>query len=86
MDNPAVDSPSRITDAAALLIAALCGYTFRVPKDTDWQALLDLAQRHGVLSLVFRALQENSVETPATFARAIGEHTASTTRLARELE
>jgi len=82
---PEGDSPGRIIDEAALLLTCLRGLPYRVPLDTDWQALLGLAVAHGVLLIVHNSFLQNGIETPGFFAATVGGHRSRAEKYAEEL-
>jgi Uncharacterised nucleotidyltransferase len=71
---------------AQLLIACLRGSPLDLPGDTDWRALVTLAEVHGVLPLVHGALVENGAKIPEFFLNAVRDSQAFTEILAAELE
>jgi hypothetical protein len=73
-------------DETALLITCLRGLPFHVPGDTDWDALLRLAQGNGVLALLHRSLLEKNTEMPRAFTSAALKARNSAERLAVDLE
>jgi Uncharacterised nucleotidyltransferase len=79
-------SESQPADEAALLITCLRGLPFIVPQDTDWQALLDLANDNGVLLLVHRSLIETGVDLPDFFKASVRNCREIAERFAAELE
>jgi len=68
------ESPKRTIDEAALLLTSLRGLPFQVPRDLDWQALLDLASAHGVLFLVHQSFVRNDIEVSGLFSVAAHKH------------
>jgi hypothetical protein len=73
-------------DEAALIITCLRGLPLVVPDNTDWQTLLDLAEQHGVLPLVYRSLLEMHSGMPRFFTAAALKRRESAERFAAELE
>ncbi len=72
---------------AELLIACLRGSLSAAPGCADWRALATLAETHGVLPLVHRALMAAGAEIPDDhFQRALVNSRLSTEMLAAELE
>ena len=71
---------------AELLIASLRGTLSAAPQCADWAALATLAETHGVLPLVYRALTAVRAEIPPDFQRAVASSRISTEMLAAELE
>jgi hypothetical protein len=71
---------------AELLIECLRGSPLALRRDTDWGALLSLAEVHGVLPLTHRALVENGLEVPEFFLNAVRNSQSSTEVLAAHLE
>ena len=80
------DLQSAAGGEVVLLITALRGLPFLVPRDTDWEALLELAGEHGVLPILHRSLTESAAEIPDFFTAAVRERRESAETLARELE
>jgi hypothetical protein len=85
MKHPDASSEAAIPEAA-LLIECLRGSPLTLPPDTDWHALLALAENHGVLHLTHRALVENGVEIPEVLLTAIRNRRSSIEVLAAQLE
>jgi len=83
---PETEAHRQTTDEAALLITSLRGLPFVVPHDTDWQALLELAEAHGVLLLLHRSFTYNNVEMPGFFTAAVRERSTAAEVFAAELE
>lgn len=71
---------------AALLIRCLRGLPLAVPKDTDWLALLSMAEENGVLALVHQSLLEMGAEMPEIFTTAARKSKGFAATLAAELE
>lgn len=80
------DAQHDTASAPALLITCLRGAPFVISPDTDWQALLSLAEAHGVSLVLAQIFHEKQIETPAFFTAAVRERTAVTEALASELE
>jgi hypothetical protein len=77
---------SHPVDEAALLITCLRGLPFNLPDDTNWKALLALAQENGVLLLVYRLLFASRDYMPGFFRDAAQECQAAAESLAAALE
>ena len=76
-----------VVPEAELLIACLQGALSAAPRCTDWRVLEALAETHGVLPLVHRALTATGADTPDDhFQRAVSNSQLSTETLAVELE
>jgi hypothetical protein len=76
-----------VVPEAELLIACLQGALSAAPRSTDWRVLEALAETHGVLPLVHRALTATGADTPDDhFQRAVSNSQLSTETLAVELE
>lgn len=73
-------------DEAALLIRCLRGLPLFVPPNTDWLALLGMAEENGVLALVHQSLLEMGTEMPEFFMATARKSRSSAERLATELE
>jgi Uncharacterised nucleotidyltransferase len=71
---------------AALLITCLRGLACIVPDDTDWDELLRLALKHGVLPLIYQSLFEQGAKMPAFFIGAAQQNRIAARKLASELE
>lgn len=56
--------------AAELLVHCLRGSQLAVAPNTDWQELLRLAEKHGVLPLIHRTLSTHEIDMPDFFIRA----------------
>jgi hypothetical protein len=82
----AIEAQCLPPDEATLLITCLRGLPFVVPPDTDWRALLSLAETHGVLPLVHQSLLDRSIEIPDFFAAAVRESRKAAGIFAAELE
>jgi hypothetical protein len=79
-------SVSLPVDEAALLITCLRGLPFNLPSDTDWRALLALAQENGVLLLVDRLLLASGAHVPGFFRNAAQEYRVAAESLGAALE
>ena len=77
---------SHPVDEAALLITCLRGLPFDLPDDTDWRALLALAQENGVLLLVYRSLRASGAHMSGFFEDVARECQAVAESLAATLE
>jgi hypothetical protein len=73
-------------DEAALLIRCLRSLPLVVLPDTDWLALLRMAEENGVLALVHQSLLEMGTEMPEFFIATARKSRGSAERLATELE
>jgi Uncharacterised nucleotidyltransferase len=75
MNSAVVNDPGHRHPPAevALLITSLRGLPFDVPRDTDWNVLLQLATANGVLSLLHQSLSEKAVAMPESFTAAARE-------------
>jgi hypothetical protein len=71
---------------AELLIQCLRGSPLTLTRGIDWRALLTLAEIHGVLPLILRALAANGLEMPELFVNAAWHSQSSTEVLAAQLE
>ncbi len=71
---------------AELLLHCLRGSLLSPPPDTNWPALLTLAENHSVLPFIHRALAANGAQMPDSFLSAVRDCIASTEMLALELE
>jgi hypothetical protein len=71
---------------AELLIASLRDSLSAAPRCADWPALATLAETHGVLPLVHRALSAAGTEIPDDFQRAVVNSRQSSEMLAAQLE
>ena len=79
-------SASLPVDEAALLITCLRGLPFNLPDDTNWGALLILAEENGVLLLLDRLLLASGVNIAGSFRDAAQECRAAAESLAAALE
>lgn len=80
-------SDEAVIPEAELLVACLRGTVPVIPRDTDWCALAALAEAHGVLPLVHRALTASDMEVPHEGFRAAALNSRfSSEKLATELE
>ena len=86
LNEPLRKSASHPVDEAALLITCLRGLPIHVPEDTDWNALLSLANENGVLLLVNQPLLNSCPEMPDYFRDAARECRIAAESLAEELE
>jgi hypothetical protein len=71
---------------AELIVALLRGQPFKVPDETDWEVLLNLATKNGVLLLLHKSFEEMGVEMPYFFRDAAGKAGDSAERLAADLQ
>jgi hypothetical protein len=69
-----------------LLIASLRGSLSAAPRCADWAARAALAEIHGVLPLVHRALHTAGTKIPADFQHTVAKSRLSTETLVAELE
>jgi hypothetical protein len=84
VEHSSVNSDGAIPEAE-LLIECLRGAPLHFPRDTDWHALLSLAEIHNVLPLVHRALAANGAEIPDFFLNAVRDSQSAIEILASEL-
>ena len=85
MEHADVSGEAAIREAE-LLIQCLRGSPLTLTRDTDWRALLALAEIHGVLPLTYRALAANGLEIPELFLNAVRNSQSSIEVLAAQLE
>lgn len=71
---------------AALVVTCLRGLPFPVPTDLNWNVLMHVATRHGVLGLVHRSVSERGVQPPGFFVEAASTARQRSETLALSLE
>jgi len=85
VEHSSVNSGAAIPEAE-LLIECLRESPLHVSRDTDWHALISLAENHNVLPLIYRALEANGAEIPGFFLSAVQDTHSAVEILAAELE
>jgi len=72
--------------SAELLILCLRGLPLDPSSYTNWHELLTLAEKHGVLPLIYQKLSECDITPPGFFLDAVVKSRAAAETLATELE